>query len=87
MEVDPAVGRSPSGDLDSVSRPTYAQVVAGTQAIGQQPALSHGLTGIEAVFGDEALSSGRPLDWSTEGADVPLFVQPSSMPIKLVWSG
>ena len=36
MEVDPAVGLSPSGDLEFESRPTYAQVVGlvSTQAIG-----------------------------------------------------
>ena len=45
MEVDPAVGLSPPGDLESVSRPTYAQIVAGTQVIGQRPAPSHGLAG------------------------------------------
>ena len=70
-----------------VSRPTYAQVVARTLAIGQRPAPSHGLAGIEGALGDEALSSRRPLEQSTEGAEGSLFIQPRSRPIKLVRSG
>ena len=65
MEVDPAVGLSPSGDLEFGSRPTYVQVVAGTWATGQQLAPLHGMAWIEGTLSDEALSFGRPIEWST----------------------
>ena len=87
MEVDPVVRLLPSGDLEFESRPTYAQIVAGTRPIGQLPAPLHGRAGIEGALRDEALSSGRPLEWSTECIEEPLFIQRRSRPIKLVQSG
>ena len=50
MEVDPAVGLSPSGTLECVSKSTYAQVVAGTWAIGHLLAPLQGQAGIEGAL-------------------------------------
>ena len=52
MKVDPVIRLSPSGALESVSRPTYAQVVASMRAIGQPPAPVQGQAEIEGVLGD-----------------------------------
>ena len=77
MEVDPAVWLSPSGAIDLVSRLTYAQVVDGVWATGQLPSPLQGQAGIKGALGDEALSSGRPLERSiacTEAAMVLSFI-------------
>ena len=56
MEVDPETGVSLPGDPEYESRPTYAEVVAGTQAIGQLMAPSQGSARIEGALSEEALS-------------------------------
>ena len=58
MEVDPAVRLSLPGVPELEFRPTYAQVVAGAWAIGQQLTASHELAGIKGALCDEAFSSG-----------------------------
>ena len=62
------------------------QVVAGSRAIGQPPAPVQRQAEIEGVLGDEALSSGRHLEQSTEHAEAALFVQSRPRPIHLVRS-
>ena len=87
MEVDLAVELSLPGNSEFVSRLTYAEVVAGSRAIGQRTAPLCRLAGIEGALGDEALSSEWPLEQSAEVAEAPLFTQSRPRPIKLVWSG
>ena len=88
MEVDPTAGISLHGDLELASRPSYAQVAAGVQAIGPLPLVPiHERPGSEGALGDQALSSGRHLERSTECAEAISFVQPKPKPIRLVRSG
>ena len=62
-------------------------MVAGTRAIGQPPAPVQRQAGIKGALGDKDLSSGRPLERSTERTEEALFIQPRPRPIRLVWSG
>ena len=74
-----------SGDLESVSRPSYDQVAARTHAIGPPPsAPMHEWAGIKGALGDEAISSGQRLEWSMKCTEAVLFVQPKPKPIRLV---
>ena len=62
MEVDSETRLSLLGDPEYESRPTYADVVAGTRAIatGQLTAPSQGSAGIEGALNDEAFSFVGP---------------------------
>ena len=74
MEVDHMVRLSPSEDLEFESRHAYTEVVPNTRAIGQLPAPFHMQARIEGALRDEPLSSGRPLEQSTEHAKATLFI-------------
>ena len=53
MEMDPTAWLPFSGDLESVSGPSYAQVAAGACAIGLPPSASvHEQAGIQGVLRD-----------------------------------
>ena len=53
MEMDPVARLPLLGDSEFESRPTYAKVVAGSQAIDQRTAPSCGSAGIEGSLGGE----------------------------------
>ena len=62
--------------LELLSRPTYAEVVAGSWAIGQQITPLDQSAGIEGALHGEALSSNGLLGRLVEITEVPLPMPP-----------
>ena len=87
MEVDPVVGLLLPGVPELLSRPIYAEVVAGLQAIGQRTTPLDQSARIEGAFAGYDLSSDWLLGRLVEVADAPLPMPPRPKPIRLVRSG